>query len=88
MGITTKTYITVDIVKNESNELIKSPIKNLLPLIVKLNAEKSGVPPKIPIIGVITSFTRAVTTAPKDTPTTTPTAKSTTLPFKINFLKP
>jgi len=61
---------------------------NLLPLIVKTTDEKSGVPPNAPINGVTKSFTSAVTTFPKATPITTPTAMSTTLPFNIKFLNP
>src|SRR5205823_13156336 len=44
--------------------------------------------PKIaPISGVIRSATNAVTTAPKATPITIPTARSTTLPRSRNSLK-
>src|ERR1700692_1483426 len=38
--------------------------------------------------GLIRSLTSAVTTVPKAAPITTPTARSTTLPRKINCLKP
>ncbi len=74
--------------RKEITALRKSPTKNLLLLIVKLIAEKSGFPPIAPIIGVIISFTSAVTIEPNATPITTPTAKSTTLPFNINCLNP
>ena len=39
------------------------------------------------ISGVIKSFTNAVTTAANATPTTTATARSTTFPRRMNFLK-
>lgn len=41
-----------------------------------------------PIKGVKISLTKELTNVPKDAPITTPTAKSTTLPLKINCLNP
>src|SRR5215471_3558544 len=69
-------------------ELMKSPMGNLLPLTVNAIAEKSGLPPSAARRGVIRSFTRAVTTAPKAPPMTTATARSITLPRSMNCLKP
>ena len=40
-----------------------------------------------PMSGVMKSFTNAVTTAVKAAPMTTATARSTTLPRRMNFLK-
>src|ERR1039458_3058690 len=67
---------------------MKSPIGNLLPLMVKTVPEKSGLPTTAAMIGVRRSFTNAVTTAPKAPPITTATARSITLPRITNFLKP
>src|ERR1017187_10024933 len=50
--------------------------------------EKSGLPTTAAMIGVMRSFTSAVTTAPKAPPITTATARSTTLPRITNSLKP
>ena len=83
IGMTTKKYMTAEIIRNEISALIKSPTKNLLLLTVKVNPEKSGFPPIAPIIGVIISFTKAVTTEPKATPTTTPTAKSKAITVRL-----
>src|ERR1035438_3450053 len=47
---------------------MKSPIGNLLPLMVKTIPEKSGLPTTAAMIGVRRSFTNAVTTAPKAPP--------------------
>src|SRR3990167_6362504 len=68
--------------------LRKSPYRNLLPLIVKLNVEKSGCFIIAAINGVIMSFTKELTTAVKAAPIMTPTARSTTLPRRIKFLNP
>src|SRR3990167_7344145 len=68
--------------------LRKSPYRNLLPLIVKLNVEKSGCFMIAAINGVIRSFTKELTTAVKAAPIMTPTARSTTLPRRIKFLNP
>ena len=52
------------------------------------NALKSGLPTRLPMIGVMTSFTSEVTTVPKAPPMMTPTAKSRTLPRRIKSLNP
>jgi len=88
IGNTTKKYIVTEIIKKDIIVFRKSPIKNLLLFIVKLNEEKFGLPPKDPISGVIKSLTSAVTIELNATPITTPTAKSTTLPRSINCLNP
>ena len=67
---------------------MKSPIRNLAPLTVMAQEEKSGTPPNIPISGVIRSLTSACTSPENATPITMPTARSTTLPRKMNFLNP
>src|SRR5580658_6995061 len=51
-------------------------------------AEKSGLPTMAAIKGVSRSLVNAVTTPPNAAPITTPTAMSTTLPRRINFLNP
>ena len=43
-GTTTKKYTAAEIRTNESNALMKSPIRNWLPFTVKVIAEKSGCP--------------------------------------------
>src|SRR5438477_7139157 len=55
---------------------------------VKLIAEKSGLPTIAAINGVSRSLVKAETTVAKAAPTTTPTAMSTTLPRRMNCLKP
>src|SRR5579862_7494984 len=87
-GNTTNTYTAVAIKRNETSAFKKSPTMNLLPFIVKLISEKSGLPTRAAMSGVIKSFTSAVTTAPKAAPSTTATARSTTLPRKRNCLNP
>src|SRR6476660_2234567 len=71
-----------------STALMKSPIRKRLLLTLKNNAEKSGIPQKIPMIGVMMSLVRAETTTEKDAPITTATARSTTLPRRMNFRNP
>ena len=44
MGITTRKYTAAEAIMNVSRAFNKSPYKNLLPLIVKLRPEKSGLP--------------------------------------------
>src|SRR5438874_7739882 len=88
IGSTMKKYTAAAIKMNETSALIKSPIGNLVPLTVNSIAEKSGFPTMAAINGVIRSFTSAVTTAPNATPITTATARSRTLPRRINCLKP
>src|ERR1700693_3267685 len=53
-----------------------------------LTPEKSGVPPIIPMIGVMRSLTRDSTMAPNATPMMTPTARSMTLPRATKSRKP
>ena len=67
---------------------IKSPYKIVLPRRVKLKLEKFGTFAIIPMNGVSKSFTIAVIKPLKEAPMTTPTARSTALPLKINSLKP
>lgn len=50
--------------------------------------EKFAKPPSADIIGVKKLLTKVVTSPLNAAPTTTPTARSTTLPLKINFLNP
>src|SRR6266496_345781 len=68
--------------------LTNVPTRNRLLLIVKLSAEKSGNPPKMPISGVISPFTIVSTISLNAAPMTTATARSTTFPRSRNFLKP
>ena len=68
--------------------LRNSPYKNLLPFILKYSPEKSSVLINAPISGVISPFTIVFTMFVKAAPTTTPTAKSTAFPLKINCLNP
>src|ERR1700684_2973009 len=58
------------------------------PLIVKLQAEKSGLPTIAARKGVRILPTNEVTTAPNAVPMTTATARSSTLPRVINCRKP
>src|SRR5579864_8634482 len=62
--------------------------KNWLLLMVKLMAEKSGLPTRAAISGVSRSLVNAPTTVAKAAPTTTPTAISTTFPRRMNCLNP
>ena len=77
--------MTAAMMTKDTMELMKSPMKNLLAPMVSTQAEKSGRPPAMPMIGVMMSFTNAVTTAPNATPITTATARSTTLPRNRKF---
>src|SRR5262249_21177991 len=74
--------------RNDNTALMKSPIRKRLPLMAKLTAEKSGTPPKIPMMGVTMSLTSACTTPVNATPITTATARSTTLPRRMNLRNP
>src|SRR5579864_8977419 len=67
---------------------MKSPIRNWLLLMVKLIAEKSGLPTSAAMSGVSRSLVKAETTVANAAPTTTPTAISTTLPRRMNCLNP
>jgi hypothetical protein len=87
-GSTTRKYTAAEAITNASRALRKSPYRNLLLLIAKLNPEKSGILAMAPIKGVRRSFTIADTSPAKAAPITTPTAKSTTFPRNRNCLKP
>lgn len=87
MGWMTKKNTTAATSTNEMATFKKSPYMNLLPLIVNDKLEKSGWPPTAAIRGVTKSFTNALMTPVNAAPITTATAKSTTLPRRINFLK-
>jgi hypothetical protein len=50
--------------------------------------EKSGVPPIMPISGVMMSLTSESTIAPKAAPMMTPTARSRALPREMKSLNP
>src|ERR1700687_2781814 len=80
--------MTVATMTKASTALMKSPYRNLLLLIVKVRLAKLGSPNRAAMRGVMRSLTNAVTTVPKATPITTPTARSTTLPRKRNALNP
>src|SRR5437660_3920408 len=58
------------------------------PFTVQTKAEKSGLPTMAAISGVTTVVTNEVTTAANAAPMTTATARSITLPSKMNCLKP
>lgn len=58
------------------------------PLTVKERSLKSPPLKMAPMSGVMKSSTKALTKAVKEVPTTTATAKSTTLPLNKNCLKP
>src|SRR5258705_11572723 len=62
-GSTTKKYTAAPMRMKETSALIKSPIGNLLPLIVNSIAEKSGLPTIAAMRGVIRSLTNAATMA-------------------------
>src|SRR5882762_8460771 len=67
---------------------MKSPIGNTVPRIAKEILVKSGLPTRSAMMGLMMSLTSAVMIVPNAAPMTTPTARSTTLPRKINCLKP
>src|SRR5262249_52239311 len=68
---------------------MRSPTLNTWPRKLKLKVAKSPVlPTNAPISGVRRSLVNAPTTVAKAAPMTTPTAISTTLPRRMNFLKP
>src|SRR5271165_218249 len=71
-----------------TSAVMKSPMGNAVPLTANEIQVKSGLPARRAMRGLIRSLTRAVTTPPNAAPITTPTARSTTLPRKINCLKP
>src|SRR5579863_10315938 len=87
-GVTTKKYTAAATNTNETPALTKSPMANMLPLLVNLMAEKSGFPTIAAIGGVSRSLVNADTTEAKAAPITTPTAISITLPRRMNCLNP
>src|ERR1035438_2657755 len=88
IGVTTKKYTAAATRTKLTRAVMKSPIgKTVLPTEKEI-AVKSGLPATRAMRGLIRSLTRAVTTVPKAAPITTPTARSTTLPRKMNCLKP
>ena len=73
---------------NEINALIKSPYIIFVPPNEKYKEESLPFPLMMVMIGVKKLLTNDDTTELKAAPITTPTARSTTLPRKINFLNP
>src|ERR1700687_2555326 len=88
IGVTTKKYTAAATSTNDTTALTKSPTGNGVPLMAKLMEEKSGLPTSAAMSGVSKSLVKAVTTDPKAAPMTTPTARSTTLPRRMNCLNP
>ncbi len=88
IGVTTKKYTAEETKRKEIRAFKKEPSINLLPFKVKVKLEKSGTLAIAPIKGVNMSLTMELTILPKAAPITTPTARSMTLPLKINCLKP
>ena len=86
-GTTTAKNTTVATITNARTALRNDPYLNLEWCTVKVRFEKSGLPKMAAISGVTMSATNAVIMAVKATPTTTATARSTTLPRRMNFLK-
>src|SRR6266852_4059615 len=87
-GVITQKYTAAATSRNATAALIKSPRAKTLPLMVKLMAEKSGLPTMAAINGVSRSLVNALTTVANAAPITTPTAISTTFPRRMNCLKP
>src|SRR4051794_4897098 len=75
-------------IRNEIRGLMKSPYRNVLLLMVNDRELKSGLPPIAARIGVMKSLVNAVTRAPNAAPMSTATARSTTLPRRMNARKP
>src|SRR3984893_7780530 len=88
IGVTTKKKTTPATSRKLTTAVMKSPIGNTVPLIAKEIPVKSGLPTRSAMMGLIMSLTRAVMIVPNAAPMSTPTARSTTLPRKINCLKP
>ena len=86
-GTTTAKNTTVATIKNASTALMNDPYLKVELWSLKVRFEKSCLPKMAAIRGVMMSATNAVTMAVKATPTTTATARSTTLPRRTNFLK-
>ena len=86
-GTTTAKKTTVATIRNDSSALRNDPYLNCEWLTVNVRLEKSGLPKMAAMSGVMRSTTNAVIIAVKATPTTTATARSTTLPRSTNFLK-
>jgi len=80
--------MTTASIRNASTALRKSPTSSLLPRTLTVIPEKSGEPTIAAMSGVSRSLTSAVTTAPNAAPITTATARSSTLPRRMNCLKP
>ncbi len=66
-----------------------APIENCAPLIVKFHtSSRLGSPKMAAISGVISHWTKALTTTVNAVPITMATARSITLPRRMNSLKP
>src|SRR6187401_2953490 len=74
-GTITKKYTAIAISRNDTSALMNSPMRNLLPLIVNVIAEKSGTCTIAAMSGVSRSLTSAATTVPNAPPMTTATAR-------------
>src|SRR3954454_173130 len=74
--------------RNAISALRNCPQRKRELLTVKDSALKSGLPPMAASSGVMKLSVNAVTRAPKATPMSTATARSTTLPRSRNFWKP
>src|ERR1051326_3487257 len=88
IGATIKKYTAAATRRNAISAFRKVPYEITAPLMVRLNAEKSGLPTIAAIKGVRILVTNDVTTAPKAAPITTATARSMTLPRMMNCLNP
>src|SRR5882762_7480062 len=87
-GSTTKKYTAAATITNAITAFRKSPTSNLLPFTVRPIAEKSGFPATAAMSGVNRSLTKAFTTDVNAAPITTATARSRTLPRRMNCLNP
>ncbi len=87
-GLTTKKKTTAPTMRKVITALIKPPTRSLLPMIgigtVRVERPLGPLPG---MRGVMMPLTKALTTAVKAAPMTIPTARSTTLPRKMNFSK-
>src|SRR5438309_3884888 len=83
-GTTMTKYTTAAVIRKVRISLRMLPHK-LGPVRI---AEKSGAPPARAISGVTRFFTTEFTTAPKATPITTATARSSTFPRRMKSVKP
>lgn len=73
---------------NEMTALIKRPYGKTDPLAVKVRFAVASEEPIIPKRGVMKAATKALMSSLKAPPTTTATARSTTLPLRTKSLKP